>query len=117
MDYNAECCQARGTYELNCKDSHGDGWHGAYIQIGEADEHLCRNFTHGHSLNLRVEHKAPGNLESSRVISAYLRAFLFVCSRHEQYYWVRYWYWVIVGCFKNIAIGIVKTQGQALEDV
>ena len=69
MDYNAECCQARGTYELNCKDSHGDGWHGAYIQIGEADEHLCRNFTHGHSLDLRVEHKAPGNLERSRVSS------------------------------------------------
>ena len=69
MDYNAECCQARGTYELNCKDSHGDGWHGAYIQIGEADEHLCRNFTHGHSLNLRVEHKAPGNLERSSDLS------------------------------------------------
>ena len=30
-------------------------------------------------------------------------------SRREQYYWVRYWYWVILGCFKNIAIGIVKS--------
>ena len=20
-------------------------------------------------------------------------------SRHEQYYWVRYWYWVILGCY------------------
>ena len=76
MDYNAECCQARGTHDLNCKDSHGDGWHGAYIQIGEADEHLCRNFTHGHSLDLRVEHKAPGNLERSRVNSYILCSLL-----------------------------------------
>ena len=29
-----------------------------------------------------------------------------VSVRREQYYWVRYWYWVILGCFKNIAIGI-----------
>ena len=31
-------------------------------------------------------------------------------SRREQYYWVRYWYWVILGCFRTIgiSIGIVK---------
>ena len=31
-------------------------------------------------------------------------------NRREQYYWVRYWYWVVLGCFRNIgiAIGIVK---------
>ena len=28
--------------------------------------------------------------------------------RREQYYWMRYWYWVILGCFRNIAIGIAK---------
>ena len=50
-------------------DSHGDGWHGAYLQIGKADEYLCRNFTHGHSLDLLVEHKAPGNLERSSDLS------------------------------------------------
>ena len=22
-----------------------------------------------------------------------------VDSRHEQYYWVGYWYWVILGCY------------------
>ena len=66
-DYNAKCCQPHGTYELNCKDSHGDGWHGAYLQIGKDDEYLCRNFTHGHSLDLRVEHKTPGNLDWCRV--------------------------------------------------
>ena len=27
-------------------------------------------------------------------------------SRREQYYWMRYWYWVILGCFRNIDIGI-----------
>ena len=29
-----------------------------------------------------------------------------MCSRREQYYWVRYWYWVILVCFRTI--GIVK---------
>ena len=32
-------------------------------------------------------------------------------SRREQYYWVRYWYWVILGCFRNIAIGIGIVKG------
>ena len=27
-------------------------------------------------------------------------------TRREQYYWVRYWYWVILGCFSTIGIGI-----------
>ena len=27
--------------------------------------------------------------------------------RREQYYWMRYWYWVILGCFRDIGIGIV----------
>ena len=31
--------------------------------------------------------------------------------RREQYYWVRYWYWVILGCFRNIAIGIGIVKG------
>ena len=88
-DYNAKCCQPQGSYELNCKDSYGDGWHGAYLQIGNTNEYLCRNFTHGHSLDLLVEHKAPGNLESSRVISAYLRAFLFVCSSYPSFLQVK----------------------------
>ena len=29
-----------------------------------------------------------------------------IWSRREQYYWVRYWYWVILGCFRTIGIGI-----------
>ena len=29
-------------------------------------------------------------------------------SRREQYYWVRYWYWVILGCFRAIGIGVVR---------
>ena len=30
--------------------------------------------------------------------------------RHEQYYWVRYWYWVILGCYRKLVLvlGIVK---------
>ena len=31
--------------------------------------------------------------------------------RREQYYWVRYWYWVILGCFRTIGIGIGIVKG------
>ena len=34
-----------------------------------------------------------------------------VWGRREQYYWVRYWYWVILGCFATIGIGIGIVRG------
>merc|ERR1712224_153563 len=34
-----------GTYELQCQDSYGDGWHGGYIEIG--DETYCSSFSAG----------------------------------------------------------------------
>ena len=32
-------------------------------------------------------------------------------SRPEQYYWMRYWYWVILGCFRTIGVGIGIVKG------
>ena len=34
----------------------------------------------------------------------------YICIRHEQYYWVGYWYWVILGCYWKLVLvlGIVK---------
>ena len=32
-------------------------------------------------------------------------------AKHEQYYWMRYWYWVIMWCFRNIAIVIDIVKG------
>ena len=37
--------------------------------------------------------------------------YYYVHSRREQYYWVRYWYWVILGCFRTIGIGIGIVKG------
>ena len=34
--------------------------------------------------------------------------------RREQYYWMRYWHWVILGilgCFRNLGIGIGIVRG------
>merc|ERR1712198_758705 len=39
-EYSIECCQPAGTYELDCKDEYGDGWHGGSIEIGGTE--YCR---------------------------------------------------------------------------
>ena len=31
--YHQECCLPAGTYELLCRCSYGDGWHGGYVEI------------------------------------------------------------------------------------
>ena len=56
--YNVQCCQPVGTYELDCKDSYGDGWHGGWIKIGSSKTKLCKNFTDGSNQSQQVEHKA-----------------------------------------------------------
>ena len=54
--YEFECCQPAGTYELDCMDSHGDGWHGSYIEIGNNPTKYCKNFQFGGSQKQQVEH-------------------------------------------------------------
>ena len=56
--YNVQCCQPAGTYELDCKDSYGDGWHGGWIKIGSSKTKICKNFTDGSNQSQQVEHKA-----------------------------------------------------------
>merc|ERR1719184_478083 len=53
-EYNFKCCQPAGEYELKCNDSYGDGWHGAYIQIGETQ--YCKDFTYGKFQTQTVKH-------------------------------------------------------------
>ena len=51
-----KCCQPKGTYQLACRDSDGDGWHGGYIEI--EGKKYCENFNSG-----RVEYhsvETPG---------------------------------------------------------
>ena len=58
LEYESKCCQPSGTYQLQCLDSAGDGWHGASIQIGEEAHMYCNDFSHGYTKNLQIQHKA-----------------------------------------------------------
>ena len=42
---NEQCCQTAGDYELVCKDSFGDGWHGGYLEIN--GQEYCKQFKSG----------------------------------------------------------------------
>jgi len=41
------CCLAAGSYNLECKDGNGDGWHGGYLEIN--GKKFCNEFTWGGS--------------------------------------------------------------------
>jgi len=53
-EFTIECCQPAGTYELECMDTYGDGWHGGSIEIGGTE--YCKDFRGGHSKKQQVEH-------------------------------------------------------------
>ena len=44
-EYTEQCCLEPGNYNLECKDSYGDGWHGAYIEVN--GETYCESFSTG----------------------------------------------------------------------
>ena len=44
-EYTEQCCLAPGNYNLECKDSYGDGWHGGYIEVN--GERYCESFSTG----------------------------------------------------------------------
>merc|ERR1711973_874157 len=56
-EYNIECCQPAGPYELDCKDKYGDGWHGGYIQTGSDETKYCNSFKTGKSQKHQVKHE------------------------------------------------------------
>ena len=47
-----ECCQAPGKYELECKDSFGDGWNGGYLEI--QGKIYCADFLGGQGNHLKT---------------------------------------------------------------
>ena len=63
--YNEECCQEAGPYELVCKDSYGDGWHGGYIEI-EGSQY-CKDFEDGKE---KTEEATMSNIISNIYIFA-----------------------------------------------
>ena len=40
-----QCCLEPGNYNLECKDSYGDGWNGGYIEVN--GEKYCESFSTG----------------------------------------------------------------------
>ena len=52
-EFVEECCLEPGTYTLECKCSHGDGWHGGYVEI--AGVRYCENFVDGPLQTFEVE--------------------------------------------------------------
>merc|ERR1719203_425734 len=61
------CCLPTGEYELECVDSWGDGWHGAYIEI---DGHrYCEDFTWGHTQTETVVFGTPSETEIASKLS------------------------------------------------
>jgi len=52
QNYEEECSLAAGTYNLDCKCTYGDGWHGGYVEIDGVQ--YCKDFTSGHSKTVSV---------------------------------------------------------------
>ena len=50
--YTQECCFAPSEYDLKCKDSYGDGWHGGYLEI--QGKKYCDDFLSGRLKNDQV---------------------------------------------------------------
>ena len=42
-----KCLLKPGTYTIHCDDSHGDGWHGGFIEI--LGNNYCTGFSNGKS--------------------------------------------------------------------
>jgi len=51
-NYVEECCLAPGTYNLDCKCTYGDGWHGGYLEIDGVK--YCDDFRSGHKKTVSV---------------------------------------------------------------
>ena len=52
METAQECCQAPGTYRLECKDRYSDGWHGGYLEI--QGKKYCDDFLGGHLQTVQI---------------------------------------------------------------
>ena len=52
QEYTEQCCLAPGIYTLSCKDSYGDGWHGAFIKISGLN--YCQDFLDGDLENVQI---------------------------------------------------------------
>ena len=52
-EYTEQCCLTPGNYNLECKDSYGDGWNGGYIEV--KGEKYCGSFSTGRTVPIIIE--------------------------------------------------------------
>ena len=57
-EYTQQCCLSPGSYNLECKDSFGDGWNGGYIEVGGIK--YCDSFTSGNEETSEIIVQAGG---------------------------------------------------------
>ena len=50
--YTERCCVAPGEYTLTCKDSFGDGWGDAFMEI--EGQRYCSDFSNGIEATVKV---------------------------------------------------------------
>ena len=65
-EYMQQCCLIPGSYNLECKDSYGDGWNGGYIEVDGTK--YCESFTSGSEETNEVIIQAGGKYFSINLI-------------------------------------------------
>ena len=64
-EFTEQCCLTGGDYQIICKDSYGDGWHGGYLEIN--GQRYCEDFTIGkeQKVTISISSALSGIIRSS----------------------------------------------------
>merc|ERR1712110_401638 len=71
-EYTEQCCLTPGNYNLECKDSYGDGWNGGYIEV--KGEKYCESFSIGREETVPIVIEGNEQLWASESNNKYCRA-------------------------------------------
>ena len=71
-EYDINCCQPAGKYDLKCTDAYGDGWSGGFIQIGSSKTKLCADAFGKDKTVANVVHQGSNTARKYIFISASL---------------------------------------------
>jgi len=71
-EYTEQCCLTPGNYNLECKDSYGDGWNGGYIEV--KGEKYCEILSTGREETVPIIIEGNEQLWASESNNKYCRA-------------------------------------------
>ena len=98
QEYTQQCCLAPGNYNLQCKDSYGDGWQGGYIEV-DGIRH-CDDFNSGKVQTIAIMIKGRVKLhwtfiymifilkEYVKCFLVYMRVIIFFSMRIGRGLWI-----------------------------